>query len=110
MTLLVPASSVRSERSFRSFEDFSVNLMVSDHYLARQRCVSHRSRQTRAPTEPVHFLFFLRVHFSSAFKVLANSSARLRSSALGLPLFSPPNSPRKLFVLKPAQLNSPTIV
>jgi len=40
----------------------------------------------------------------------ANSSAFLRSSALGRPLFSPPKYFRKLFVFHPAQPNSPEIV
>jgi Leucine-rich repeat (LRR) protein len=39
----------------------------------------------------------------------ANSSACLRSSLSGLPLFVPPKYLRKLYVLKPLQLNSPTI-
>jgi len=42
-------------------------------------------------------------------RLLANSSARRRSSALGLPLFMPPKCLKKLFVLKPLQLNSSTI-
>jgi|GEM_PF-6376391 len=46
----------------------------------------------------------------SLFTFSAKSCACLRSSASGLPLFSPPKSLRKLFVLKPAQLNSSIIV
>ena len=41
------------------------------------------------------------------FTLRANSSAFLRSSAFGLPLFSPPKNRRKLFVFHPAQPNSP---
>ncbi len=39
----------------------------------------------------------------------ANSSASLRSCASGLPLFSPPDNRRKLFVFHPAHPNSPMI-
>jgi len=40
-------------------------------------------------------------------KFFANSSAFLKSSLFGLPLFIPPKYFRKLLVLKPLQLNSP---
>ena len=42
-----------------------------------------------------------------SFRFRANSSACLRSSALGRPLFSPPKYFRKLFVFHPAHPNSP---
>ena len=40
----------------------------------------------------------------------ANSSASLRSSLLGLPLFIPPNNFRKANVLNPLHVNSSTVV
>jgi len=46
---------------------------------------------------------------SRCFNPDANSSAFFRSSAFGLPLFIPPKNLRKLLVLKPLQLNSPTM-
>ena len=58
-------------------------------------------------SEAVHSNYKPRIFF---FRFIANSSACLRSSVLGLPLFIPPNSLRKLFVFQPTQLNSSTII
>jgi hypothetical protein len=58
-------------------------------------------------SEVVHSNYKPRIFF---FRFIANSSACLRSSLLGLPLFIPPNSFKKLFVLYPGQINSSTIM
>jgi hypothetical protein len=76
-------------------------------FCCRKRGACTRKVYMLMISEVVHSNYKPRIFF---IKFIANSSARLRSLAFGLPLFIPPKNFRKLFVLKPGHMNSSTTV